>query len=213
MSTLSKNLASLRKKAGLSQKNAAKELGISQALLSHYEKGIRECGLEFLSKAATFYNVSTDFLLGREDNDAILSLVKALDGNSSSTSEHERSKRKILHTLSRFYQISEDVQNKKLQEELDQAISIYLYHLMRVLQSSSCADSSYFQLPDDRALLLSQSYLQTCYLRICKRVEALPSKKQELIDFGSKGYEEEHPISSYAIKTLISDIESKYKKI
>ncbi|MCI8497183.1 MAG: helix-turn-helix transcriptional regulator, partial [Clostridiales bacterium] len=32
----------LRKERGISQKAAAQELGISQALLSHYEKGIRE---------------------------------------------------------------------------------------------------------------------------------------------------------------------------
>ena len=55
----------LRKERGLSQKQAAADLGISQALLSHYEKGIRECGLEFLSRAADYYEVSTDYLLGR----------------------------------------------------------------------------------------------------------------------------------------------------
>ena len=38
----------LRKEKGISQKQAAAELGISQALLSHYEKGVRECGLDFL---------------------------------------------------------------------------------------------------------------------------------------------------------------------
>ena len=206
MSTLSKNLASLRKKAGLSQKIAAKELGISQALLSHYEKGIRECGLEFLSKAASFYNVTTDFLLGRKDN-------TILDPQEMLREEQENSKRKILHTVSRFYQITDQIQNKKLQEELDRAISIYLYHLMRVMHSSSCADNSYFNLPDDRALLLSQSYLQTCYLRICKRVEALPHKKQELIDFGSEEFEAQQPAGYYAIKSLINDIEEKYKKI
>ena len=55
----------LRKERGLSQKKAAEALGVSQALLSHYEKGIRECGLEFVVKAADFYNVSCDYLLGR----------------------------------------------------------------------------------------------------------------------------------------------------
>ena len=40
----------LRKERGLSQKKAAEELQVSQALLSHYEKGIRECGLEFVVK-------------------------------------------------------------------------------------------------------------------------------------------------------------------
>lgn len=65
MSTsISTRLVSLRKEKNLSQKEAAENLGVSQALLSHYEKGIRECGLEFLCRAATFYDVSTDYLLG-----------------------------------------------------------------------------------------------------------------------------------------------------
>ena len=58
-------LSLLRKEKGISQKEAAEKLGVSQALLSHYEKGIRECGLDFLIRAADFYNVSTDYLLGR----------------------------------------------------------------------------------------------------------------------------------------------------
>ena len=41
-------LALLRKERGLSQKVVAGELGISQPLLSHYEKGAREPGLDFL---------------------------------------------------------------------------------------------------------------------------------------------------------------------
>lgn len=58
-------LAVLRKEQNLSQKQAARDLGISQALLSHYEKGIRECGLGFLCRAADYYGVTTDYLLGR----------------------------------------------------------------------------------------------------------------------------------------------------
>ena len=58
-------LSELRKEKGMSQKEAAHQLGISQALLSHYEKGIRECGQSFLIKAADFYDVSCDYLLGR----------------------------------------------------------------------------------------------------------------------------------------------------
>lgn len=58
-------LCELRKERGLSQKEAAAKLGISQALLSHYEKGIRECGQSFLVRVADFYGVTCDFLLGR----------------------------------------------------------------------------------------------------------------------------------------------------
>ncbi len=69
MSTsISSRLISLRKDKNLSQKEAAERLGVSQALLSHYEKGIRECGLDFLCRASAFYDVSTDYLLGLTDN-------------------------------------------------------------------------------------------------------------------------------------------------
>ena len=65
----SERMLNLRKKKNISQKEAAQSLGISQALLSHYEKGIRECGLDFLVKAAAFYDVSTDYLLGLNDTE------------------------------------------------------------------------------------------------------------------------------------------------
>ena len=41
----SRTLSLLRQEKGVSQRKAAGELGISQALLSHYENGIREPGL------------------------------------------------------------------------------------------------------------------------------------------------------------------------
>ena len=62
----------LRKERGLTQKQAAQDLGVSQALLSHYEKGIRECGLDFVIRVAEYYDVSCDYLLGRSaDQDYI----------------------------------------------------------------------------------------------------------------------------------------------
>ena len=68
MSTaISARLTELRKEKKLSQKDASKALGVSQALLSHYEKGIRECGLDFLCRASAFYDVSSDYLLGISD--------------------------------------------------------------------------------------------------------------------------------------------------
>lgn len=57
-------LSQLRKERGISQKKAATDLGISQALLSHYEKGIRECGLDFVIRCSEYYGVTTDYLLG-----------------------------------------------------------------------------------------------------------------------------------------------------
>ena len=75
--TFSDRLTTQRKRKGVSQKQAAADLGISQALLSHYESGIREPGLSFLVKAADYYNVSCDYLLGHAAN--VLQLNQAVD--------------------------------------------------------------------------------------------------------------------------------------
>ena len=58
----------LRKERGLSQRTAAADLHISQALLSHYENGAREPGLDFVCRACEYYGVSADYLLGRTDD-------------------------------------------------------------------------------------------------------------------------------------------------
>ena len=57
-------MSSLRREKGLSQRKAAADLRISQALLSHYENGAREPGLDFIRRAAAYYGVSADYLLG-----------------------------------------------------------------------------------------------------------------------------------------------------
>lgn len=64
----SEKITELRKTKGLSQKKVSQELGISQALLSHYENGLRECGLDFVVKIANYYGVSCDFLLGNSNS-------------------------------------------------------------------------------------------------------------------------------------------------
>ena len=47
----SETMSELRRKKGASQRTAAADLGISQALLSHYENGAREPGLDFVCRA------------------------------------------------------------------------------------------------------------------------------------------------------------------
>ena len=65
MSDFSRTLALLRREKKISQRAAAGDLGVSQALLSHYENGLREPGLSFVVRAADYYGVSCDYLLGR----------------------------------------------------------------------------------------------------------------------------------------------------
>ena len=67
----SQMLSALRRERGISQKKAAKDLEISQALLSHYENGVREPKFEFVHKACIYYGVSADYILGRQGTDSI----------------------------------------------------------------------------------------------------------------------------------------------
>ena len=71
-------MSELRKQRGVSQRTAAAELQISQALLSHYENGIREPGLDFIRRACGYYGVSADYLLGLSDSPAAPELGELL---------------------------------------------------------------------------------------------------------------------------------------
>jgi len=75
--TFSDTLSALRKEKNISQRQAAADLGISQALLSHYETGSREPGLNFVCRACDYYSVSADYLLCRTDRLADSSTARA----------------------------------------------------------------------------------------------------------------------------------------
>ena len=75
--TFAETLLSLRQGRNLSQRTAAADLGISQPLLSHYEKGTREPGLSFVCRACDYYGVTADYLLGRASHPGDLSLSRS----------------------------------------------------------------------------------------------------------------------------------------
>ena len=60
------NLHSLRKQKKVSQEVLAQHLGVSQRLISHYEKGKCEPSLDDLCKMANFFGVTLDTLVGFE---------------------------------------------------------------------------------------------------------------------------------------------------
>ena len=57
----------LREKRGLIQEILAAELGITQQLLSKYERDIPLIKVDILKKIAIYFNVTTDYLLGISD--------------------------------------------------------------------------------------------------------------------------------------------------
>lgn len=62
----SNRLKELRIKENLSQADFAKEIGIPQSIIAKYEKNQIKVTVERLIKIADFFDVTLDYLVGRE---------------------------------------------------------------------------------------------------------------------------------------------------
>lgn len=62
-------MGELRKQKGLSQKQVAEMLGITQQQYQLYESGKREIPLHLMIELADFYEVSLDYMVGRETDE------------------------------------------------------------------------------------------------------------------------------------------------
>lgn len=137
-SDFSRTLALLRKEKKISQRNAALDLDVSQALLSHYENGLREPGLSFVTRAADYYGVSCDYLLGRsmsrEGGIQPQSRVKETPSATVTPSELTDAHRKLINnSISLLFEISEQTASKQLSDEIAQYLSIAVYKVFRYL--------------------------------------------------------------------------------
>ncbi len=63
---VSTRVKELRKSRGLSQKDIGKLIGVTKVSVCGYENGTRTPSLESLELLADIFEVSTDYLLGRE---------------------------------------------------------------------------------------------------------------------------------------------------
>lgn len=77
MQSIADRLILLRKKYNLSQTDVARQIGVTPALISAYEKLERNPSLDKLILLADIFHVSTDYILGRttkNDSAAVISV-------------------------------------------------------------------------------------------------------------------------------------------
>lgn len=150
-------LTLLRKESGLSQKEVAQKLDVSQALLSHYEHGTRECGLQFLVKVASFYGVSCDFLLGvsPDRSGSTLYVENIPEADSKSDSKYRGSvlpalnKRLIANSLNIVFDLLQQYEDKQLTSEISNYLMITVYKLFRLMFSANSTNSQQvFSVPE-----------------------------------------------------------------
>ena len=134
----------LRKERGITQKQAAQDLGVSQALLSHYEKGIRECGLDFVVRVAEYYNVSSDYLLGRSAERSGITLSvedipspeTARDGVYKGSVLPTMNKKLIANSLNILFDKLGSCKDKTLVTEVSAYLMLSVYKMFRLLYSA-----------------------------------------------------------------------------
>ena len=87
------NLFALRKKKGLTRKQLAEILNVSEVSVGSYERGLRQPNFEMLFRIASFFEVSLDNLLGYSDVALNISVKKYRLGNAI----------KLLSTIGAIY--------------------------------------------------------------------------------------------------------------
>nr|WP_297180897.1 helix-turn-helix transcriptional regulator [uncultured Agathobaculum sp.] len=129
-SDFSRTLALLRREKKISQRTAAGDLGVSQALLSHYENGLREPGLPFVVRAADYYGVSCDYLLGRSmarDGSAVPA------GRMDMQRSEEWERKQVVAAASLLLELAEQTGSSQLPREVESYFALAIYKVYRYL--------------------------------------------------------------------------------
>lgn len=164
-------LALLRAERHISQKKAAADLGISQALLSHYEKGIRECGLDFVVRVADYYGVSCDYLLGRSADRSGLTLtaedLPEAPGNEKAVGsaglQLVLNKKLLSNSLNVLFDTLAKAQNRALVSEISSFLMLAVYRMFRVVHSTDPKNpDGMFAVPARLAPSYSAAAMQQC---------------------------------------------------
>lgn len=103
----------LREKRGLIQERLASELGITQQMLSKYERDVTIIKVDVLKKIAEYFNVTTDYLLGVSD------VKRDLQGQM-----------KINETLDEYYDLIE------VYKELDSYDQEMIWSIMQMVKKT-----------------------------------------------------------------------------
>ncbi len=214
MKKVASKLLYLRKDRGLSQKQVASDLSVSQSLLSHYEKGIRECGIDFLSKAADYYDVSTDYLLGRayemENNQSSDLLGDESDekllGNGSVTAN--LSKKLVINSLTLIFDILNSCGKKEALSVMSFYFSLCIYKAFRMLYRTSGSNEGFFNTERDTFPYCIDSEISLTEMKLIKLLK--DSSSSEPLPTITHGYlNEKYPRYASSLLNILHNVDNK----
>ena len=221
-------LTLLRKEKGISQKTAASNLGISQALLSHYEKGIRECGLDFLVRTANYYGVSCDYLLGRSpDRNGTTLTVEDIPEPDAVGKENVMhgsilpvlNKKLIANSMNILFDLLQKSKNKALIQEVSSFLMLAVYRVFRIVYSTNPKNQNgLFTVPKQvashyAAAAMAVSEANAAAVASGDALEGQePLKEVESLAITSESLNQTYPMFASSLMNLIQNSESKITK-
>ena len=217
-------LTLLRKEKGISQKQAANELGVSQALLSHYEKGIRECGLEFVINSADYYGVSCDYLLGRspDRSGAVLSVEDIPEPDSAGKENIYRgsllptlNKKLIANSLNIVYDLLQKAGSRELTTEVSNFLMTAVYKMYRELYAANpknpdglfSTDAPVYQALSTAAMTIGEMKVR-CTVQGIETEGITPFESPEKLAMSSETIANEYPLFASSLSNLIKTVET-----
>lgn len=89
-------LKELRAEKNLSQKELSKAIGVSDGTICFWENGTNEPKLTYIKKLANFFEVSSDYLIGIENENGTRTTFEEyeINHNSSSNIKYKRSNKR-----------------------------------------------------------------------------------------------------------------------
>ncbi|BAB05007.1 helix-turn-helix transcriptional regulator [Halalkalibacterium halodurans] len=108
-----KRLRSLRINKKLSQEELAKTLGLNRSTLARYELENTQPDYETLTKMADFFQVTTDYILGRVDDETTQLSISFSHGGEELT---EDEKAHLEQELKKYRELKERFFHEKLRE-------------------------------------------------------------------------------------------------
>lgn len=218
----------LRKERGLSQKAVAAQLGISQALLSHYEKGIRECGLDFLVLTADFYGVSCDYLLGRTNDrtGALLTFDDIPEPEAAGKDNRLRgsmlpmlNKKLIANSLNILFDKLQKTNNKALTNEMTLFLMISVYRMIRIANSGvKDYTSKAFSISELEMNALADAYMNIAESRANMLMQGATVKNEKIdnpesMNISFETLSQDYPLFASSLLSLIKSSETAMEKI
>jgi transcriptional regulator with XRE-family HTH domain len=217
-------LTLLRKEKGVSQKQVAIDLGVSQALLSHYEKGIRECGLEFVIHAAEYYGVSCDYLLGRspDRSGAVLSVEDIPEPDSAGKENVFRgsllptlNKKLIANSLNILYDLLQKSGSRELTTEVSNYLMTAVYKMFRELYAANPKNPDgmfstpmpLFESMATAAMTLGEMKVR-CTAQGIEASGITPFNSPEKLAISSETIANDYPLFASSLSNLIKTVET-----